>query len=201
MSNGAPTAPLQDFTTSTAHFTATQAGTYVFELAVSDNLNNSATAQVTAQVDQVPVPPTPAATPIVILFPPVVNLVEGNQVTYDTVINNLPAGALVTWTEVLGKADPAPTPDPGDPSIVELTMPAVDADTPFQRRRRRPGARRSDQPHHDHPGPRDFRIGASYRKRWQDPGKRHRSSKCVWCPGRVWRRSVPVGAEVRLGWP
>jgi hypothetical protein len=130
--NGAPAVTLQDATTSVAHFTAAAPGTYVFDLTVSDSLNNLAIERVTAHVDSVPAVPGPATVPVEILFPPPVNFVEGNTSRYDAVINNRPVGAQVSWTEVLGNVALVPVPDPSDPSIVELALPAVTSDQPIQ---------------------------------------------------------------------
>ena len=132
VNNGEPTVSLQDFTTSTAHFTAAQAGAYVFELAVSDNLNNTATAQVTSHVLDVPSPPQPPTSPVEILFPPAGNWVEGNSAQYVGVIQNLPTDAQVAWSEVLGLVAVTIAPDATDPRRVNLTFPTVTVDTAIQ---------------------------------------------------------------------
>jgi hypothetical protein len=132
ISNGAPTVTLQDDTTTTAHFTAAQAGAYVFELAVSDSSSNTVTALVTAHVRDVPLPPQPPTSSVEILFPPPGNWVEGNSGQYVAVIQNLPAGAQVAWSEVLGNVAVTIAPDATDPKRVDLSFPAVDVDRAIQ---------------------------------------------------------------------
>jgi hypothetical protein len=132
VANGAPAVTPTDATASVAHFTASAAGTYVFELTVIDSLGNQASARAIAQVLPVPATPSPSTSNIDILFPQPARYVEGTSVDYTAAIQNLPTGAQVEWTEVLGHASVTITPDGTDPGKVTLDFPAVTADTEFQ---------------------------------------------------------------------